>query len=140
MQARLAAHSLGLDFGSGPGPTLSLLFEEAGHNMTLFDIYYANDRSAFDLSYDFITASEVFEHLAKPAEELNRLWDCLKSGGLLGIMTKRVPSKDAFESWHYKIDPTHISFFSEKTFNWLGDVWGCSPTFINDDIVLFTKP
>jgi hypothetical protein len=31
MQHRLNARSCGLDFGSGPGPTLSLMFEEGGH-------------------------------------------------------------------------------------------------------------
>ena len=55
-------------------------------------------------------------------------------------MTKRVTGKEAFATWHYKLDPTHISFFSEKTFEWLGDKWGVEPEFIGDDVVLFTKP
>lgn len=139
MLARLEPNRNGLDFGSGPGPTLSLMFEEAGHTMNLFDIYYANDMSIFDETYDFITASEVVEHLSNPAEVLERLWRCLKSGGLLGIMTKRITSKEAFKSWHYKNDPTHISFFSEHAFKWLGNKWGCTPTFVSDDVVLYTK-
>lgn len=140
MQARLAPHSMGLDFGSGPGPTLSQMFEEAGHTINLFDIYYANDASIFDEAYDFITASEVVEHLSNPAEVLEKLWRCLKSGGLLGIMTKRVTSKDAFKSWHYKNDPTHICFFSEHAFKWLGNKWGTEPEFVSADVVLFKKP
>ena len=140
VHALLAPNSKGLDFGSGPGPTLSLMFEEAGHRVNLFDIYYAKDASVFDETYDFITASEVVEHLSNPAEELEILWHCLKSGGLLAVMTKRVTSKDAFESWHYKNDPTHISFFSETTFGWLGEKWGCTPEFIGDDVVIFKKP
>lgn len=140
MLDRQGAAKSGLDFGSGPGPTLSLMFEEVGHTMKLFDIYYANDASIFDEAYDFITASEVVEHLSNPAKELDRLWHCLKSGGMLGIMTKRVTSKGAFESWHYKNDPTHISFFSEHAFNWLGSKWGTEPEFVSDDVVIFTKP
>lgn len=140
MLERLGPLKQGLDFGSGPGPTLSLIFEEAGHTMHLFDVYYANDPTVFDASLDFITASEVIEHLSNPAIELNRLWACLKRGGLLGIMTKRVTDKDAFKKWHYKNDPTHISFFSEKTFNWLGDEWGCVPEFVDSDVAIFKKP
>ena len=140
MLERLDAPQQGLDFGSGPGPTLSLIFEDAGHSMHLFDVYYANEPAVFDETYDFITASEVVEHLSNPAIELDRLWTCLKRGGLLGIMTKRVTGKDAFKTWHYKNDPTHISFFSEKTFNWLGDKWGCVPEFVDSDVVIFTKP
>lgn len=108
--------------------------------MHLFDAYYANDPAAFDATYDFITASEVVEHLSNPATDLNRLWANLKRGGLLGIMTKRVTDKDAFKAWHYKNDPTHISFFSEATFNWLGDTWGCIPEIMDSDVVIFTKP
>ena len=130
----------GLDFGSGPGPTLSKMFEEVGHTMRLFDVYYANDPAVFDATYDFITASEVVEHLSNPAVELDRLWSCLKRGGLLGVMTKRVTDKDAFKAWHYKNDPTHISFFSEKTFLWLGEKWGCTPEFTGVDVVVFKKP
>lgn len=137
---RLGSPKQGLDFGSGPGPTLSLIFEEAGHTMHLFDAYYANDPAVFDATYDFITASEVVEHLSNPAIELNRLWASLKRGGLLGIMTKRVTDKDAFKAWHYKNDPTHISFFSEATFHWLGDTWGCLPEIMDSDVVIFTKP
>ena len=137
---RLEAPQKGLDFGSGPGPTLSKLFEEAGHSVALFDIFYANDPSVFNETYDFITASEVVEHLSDPDRELERLWSCLRSGGLFGIMTKRVMDKAAFETWHYKNDPTHISFFSEETFRWLGGKWNADPEFISDDVVLFRKP
>ena len=139
MLERLDQPKKGLDFGSGPGPTLSKMFEESGHTMRLFDVYYANDPAIFNETYDFITASEVVEHLSNPAVELGKLWGCLKRGGLLGIMTKRVTDKDAFKAWHYKNDPTHISFFSEETFKWLGVKWACTPEFIGDDVVIFTK-
>jgi hypothetical protein len=40
LQRCLTPGSSGLDFGSGPEPTLSMMFEEAGHSMTLFDYFY----------------------------------------------------------------------------------------------------
>lgn len=136
---RMPAGSRGLDFGSGPGPTLSVMFEEAGHSMELFDVFFANDPSVFNKQYDFITATEVLEHLHRPIEELERLWGCLKPGGWLGVMTKLARGREDFQKWHYKNDPTHICFFSRPTFNWLAGKWGADLTFTGDDVVLFHK-
>jgi SAM-dependent methyltransferase len=136
---QLAPHSSGLDFGSGPGPTLSVMFAEAGHNMRIYDPFYAPEIAPLQQQYDFITSSEVVEHLHQPRQELDRLWSCLKPRGVLGIMTKRVLDANAFSRWHYKNDPTHVSFFSTETFQWLADYWGAAVTFHDKDVVLFTK-
>ncbi len=130
----------GLDFGSGPGPTLSLMFAEAGFATAIYDIYYEPDVSVFNRQYDFITATEVVEHLARPARELDRLWRCLQPGGWLGLMTKLVIDAGAFGRWHYKNDPTHISFFSRETFVWLGRQWQVEPRFVGADVILFQRP
>lgn len=140
MVERIEPGSYGLDFGSGPGPALSVMFEEAGHTVELFDIFYANDPSVFDNQYDFITTTETVEHLHNPRKELDRLWACLKKGGWLGIMTKRVSSREAFKNWHYKNDDTHVIFFSADTFNWLGKRWETTPEFEGEDVVLFKNP
>ena len=139
LSQRLAPNSCGLDFGSGPGPTLSVMFEEAGHSMEIYDPFFAPETIALQRKYDFIVASEVVEHLHDPRRELDRLWSCLKPNGLLGIMTKRVIDRDAFSRWHYKNDPTHVCFFSTATFQWLADHWGSILTFPDKDVVLFTK-
>ena len=139
MQNCLNPGSCGLDFGSGPEPTLSLMFEEAGHFMTIFDYFYEHVPSALERQYDFITATEVVEHLHHPIMELERLWACLKDGGILGIMTKPAPDQDAFPSWHYKNDPTHVCFFSQITFKWLADKWGAELTFADKDVAIFYK-
>ena len=57
------------------------------------------------------------------ARKLDSLWHCLAPGGWLGIMTKRVRDQEAFRSWHYIDDPTHIAYFSEATFRWLTERW-----------------
>lgn len=136
---RLAPGSKGLDFGSGPGPTLSVIFQEAGHDVALFDPYYANHPALLQAHYDFITSTEVVEHLSQPGNELQRLWAQLKPGGYLGLMTKLVVSPEAFASWHYKNDPTHISFFSKATFRFIGTQWGVEPQFLGDDVIIFRK-
>ena len=63
---RILNNSSGLDFGSGPGPTLSLMLEECGHKVDLYDKFYARNDSVFEKKYDFITATEVLEHLSDP--------------------------------------------------------------------------
>ncbi len=135
----LTKASYGLDFGSGPGPTLSVMFEEAGHHVSLYDEFYAPDNSVFDKQYDFVTTSEVVEHLNNPKDELDRLWCCLKPQGHLGIMTKLVIDCDAFARWHYKNELTHICFYSQTTFQWLADLWKAHVTFADKDVAIFTK-
>ncbi len=126
--ARLPPNARGLDFGSGPGPTLSRMFAEAGYEVALYDPYYAPDISVLSAQYVFITMTEVVEHLAAPGMELDRLWNCLSPGGWLGIMTKRVRDPQAFRRWHYITDPTHVSYFSEATFQWLVARWSTQQT------------
>lgn len=139
MQERLSPNSLGLDFGSGPGPTLSLMFEEVGHRVAIYDPFYAPESDVFNQTYDFITSSEVVEHLHNPKRELNRLWSLLKPGGTLGIMTKLAISQATFANWHYKNDPTHVSFFSRETFNWLAAQWQAELEFFHKDVILLYK-
>ncbi len=139
LQQRLAAKSCGLDFGSGPGPTLSVMFQEAGHAVDIYDPFYSPDRGPLSRRYDFVTASEVVEHFRVPHTDLNGMWSCVRPGGFLGIMTKLAENHTAFAKWHYKNDPTHISFFSRQTFSWLSAKWGAQLTFVGNDVVLFQR-
>ena len=139
MQARLRPASHGLDFGCGPGPTLSVMFEEAGHDMALYDPFYANQPSVLEQRYEFITASEVVEHLHQPRQELDRLWGCLCAGGTLGVMTQLVRDRDAFARWRYKDDVTHVCFWSRPTFEWLAQRWQGGAEFVGRDVILLEK-
>jgi hypothetical protein len=140
LNIRLKPASHGLDFGSGPGPALSLMFEEAGHQMDLFDPFYAPEDQVLTAQYNFITASEVVEHLYNPATELARLWSILKPGGWLGIMTKLALDQNAFSNWHYKNDLTHVCFFSTQTMDWLAKQWHAELLKVGKDVLLFQKP
>jgi hypothetical protein len=135
---RLNPRSRGLDFGSGPGPTLSVMFEELGHMMAIYDPFYAPDTSVLATQYDFVTASEVVEHFRNPTDDLHRLWSCVKPGGILGIMTKLALNRAAFERWHYTHDQTHVSFFSRETFEWLATRWKARLNFVGHDVILLT--
>lgn len=124
LNQRIAPASRGLDFGAGPGPTLHLMFEEAGHSMSIYDPFYAPDQSVLDRTFDFITTTETAEHFFNPRREFDLLWSRLKPGGYLGIMTKMVPSDDRFPDWHYRKDDTHVTFYSPDTFNWIAGHYG----------------
>lgn len=141
LREKLNPESEGLDFGSGPGPTLSVMFEEEGMAMTLYDPFYAPDRLALapQNQYDFITATEVVEHLHDPAAEIALLWSLLKPGGWLGVMTKLALDEAAFSRWHYKSDPTHVCFFSIKTIDWLAGNLKAEVHHIGADVFLFQK-
>ena len=127
----------GLDFGSGPGPTLCVLMASRGYDMDIYDIFYHDERKVFKKEYDFITSTEVIEHLYDPLFEIGRLWSCLKNGGVLGLMTAfRV---DEFDSWYYKRDLTHIRFFTPKTFKWLASHLGAKILLCDDGVVILEK-
>jgi cyclopropane fatty-acyl-phospholipid synthase-like methyltransferase len=140
LQAKLDRNSKGLDFGSGPGPTLNIMFEEQGHQMQIYDPFYADDESVFEETYDFITATEVVEHLFNPKEEFIRLWKCLRTGGFLGVMTKFAEDdRDHFADWHYRRDVTHVTFYTKETFRWLADHWNADLEFHGNRVVIFQK-
>jgi len=136
---RLPPNCFGLDFGSGPGPALHLMFEEAGHRMNIFDPFYAKNPSVLNLRYDFITATETVEHLFRPREEFEMLWKILKPGGYLGIMTLLLSDPDSFDSWFYRRDDTHVAFYQKKTFEWLAHHLGADVEFISSRVIILKK-
>jgi SAM-dependent methyltransferase len=136
---RLGAKQKGLDFGCGPGPTLSVLFAEQGHQMDLYDPFYYNDPRVFEKKYDFICATEVVEHLRDPHRQLAALFMMLKQGGWLGIMTKLVTDKHAFSTWHYIRDMTHICFYSQSTFEYLAQRFNAELNIVANDVILLNK-
>ena len=136
---KLNPRSYGLDFGCGSGPTLSVMFEERGHTVELFDHYYKPNEKVFSKTYDFVVLTEVIEHLSSAKFEIERILSLLKPGGWLGIMTKLSTGKESFPLWHYKNDPTHISFYSKDTFTWLANNYSLSIEFIGSDAIILQK-
>ncbi len=136
---KLGPKQKGLDFGCGPGPTLSILLEEQGQQVDLYDPFYYNDPSVFNTEYDFICATEVVEHLHNPNKEFAALFKMLKRGGLLRIMTKLVIDEHAFSQWHYIRNLTHICFYSRHTFEYLAQRFKAELNFVENDVILLHK-
>lgn len=139
----------GLDFGCGPGPTLAGMLETLQSLQKLdihcenYDLYYApHDNLLVNEGYDFVTSTEVVEHLREPLKTFKLLFSLLKPNGCLGIMTKRTKDntpKQSFATWHYIQDPTHICFYNEKTFYWLARYFDVQVSFPENDVVIFEK-
>jgi 2-polyprenyl-3-methyl-5-hydroxy-6-metoxy-1,4-benzoquinol methylase len=129
----------GLDFGCGPGPLLAKMLTEAGQHMALWDPYFAADERVLQQQYDFISCTEAIEHFVQPAQEWALWLTLLKPEATLAIMTKRYTNAAAFAGWHYKLDPTHVSFFSEYTFSYLAQRDGFDVDFVANDVVLLRR-
>ncbi|MCL1138110.1 class I SAM-dependent methyltransferase [Shewanella pneumatophori] len=137
--ARVDKSASGLDFGCGPGPTISVMAAEQGFEISNYDLYYFNQPEKLAKQYDFITMTEVIEHVADAQALLTCLDSLLKPGSILLVMTKRVTDVTAFSKWHYKNDLTHINFYSTATFEWIAQQYGWALEVLGNDVVLFTK-
>lgn len=136
---RVGASATGLDFGCGEGAALSMIAKERGVTVENYDLYYFNHAACLARQYSFITLTEVIEHVADARALITQLDSLLVSGGVLGIMTKRVLDRDAFARWHYKNDPTHINFYSIATFEWIATQFKWQLEVVDSDVVIFTK-
>ncbi|MGL4936447.1 class I SAM-dependent methyltransferase [Shewanella sp.] len=137
--ARLSSGAQGLDFGCGAGKALSVMASARGYSVVNYDLYYANQPELLTRQYDFITLTEVIEHVSDAHALLGQLDQLLKAEGILAVMTKRVQNPTAFATWHYKNDPTHINFYSEATFAWLAQHYGWRLELIDKDVVFLHK-
>lgn len=109
--------------------------------MTLYDPFFWPDSTVFEGKFDFITASEVMEHLYSPKMELQRLFAMLRPGGWLGVMTLFYDARIDFAGWHYRRDPTHVAFYSHRTLVWLALQLGFEkPIFSGERIALLRRP
>lgn len=139
LQQRLNTGDKGLDFGCGPAPALVTMMAEFGWEMSRYDLFYYPDTLVLNCRYQFVTATELVEHVYDASALWPLLWSLLEPRGILAIMTKRVINRDRFASWHYKNDKTHLCFYSEKTFLYLAELLSATITFVDDDVVFLKK-
>ncbi len=133
---RLQPGATGLEFGCGSGSALTAMLSEGGFNMIEYDPFFHPDESYQQHSYDFITATEVFEHLYEPGNVLQHLQALLKKGGILGLMTSLYHNQHDFSKWHYIRDPTHVCFYAADTFEWIADANKASLEIFDKKVIL----
>ncbi|MEX1121295.1 MAG: class I SAM-dependent methyltransferase, partial [Balneolales bacterium] len=105
-----------------PGPALSILLQRQNIECEDYDPYfYPRELTS---TYDFIFATECFEHFNYPDREIKRLKSLIKPGGILTVMTINWKNLEDFPNWHYAKDPTHVSFFRQETFDFICKKYG----------------
>ena len=152
IQLRMPAGARGLDFGCGPGPLLAQQLSRSGFEMSIYDPQFASDESVLTQAYDFVSCTEVLEHLKSPDHVLSQLLGLVRGAGLdshqprlrlLFFMTgfhsfvahssltdsEHLSAAADFRQWHYRRDPTHICFFSAQTFRYWAKKNQCEVLF-----------
>lgn len=113
--------SLGLDFGCGPGPVIQHLLIKEGFHILTFDPFFQPDNSVLKKSYHYIVSCEVIEHFNAPYLSFLKLKKMLFPGARLYLKTDILNESNLrnFEYWGYRQDPTHVFFYSPKTFDYI---------------------
>jgi 8-oxo-dGTP pyrophosphatase MutT (NUDIX family) len=114
----------GLDYGCGPTPVMGEEMEKSGFSCESYDPIFANDVELLRQKYDFITCCEAMEHFHRPEVEFTKLYNLLNDDGVLAFKTSLLDEDADFQTWYYANDWTHVSFFSEGTFDWLAKRYG----------------
>jgi SAM-dependent methyltransferase len=112
----------GLDYGCGPVPTLNQLVKQEGYACEFYDPIFFTEPPLGN--FDFVFATECFEHFFRPADELQKLSGLLKPEGILVVMTQLWKESTKFKSWGYAHDQTHIIFYHENTFRFIAAHFG----------------
>jgi len=124
-----------LDYGSGPAPVLVQLLNREGFAAMGYDPIFG-DRSepgrivtgslAGQGPFDAVVSTETVEHFRMPRAEWEQMTSLIRPGGFLVVVTSLVLPGINLSHWYYAHDPTHIAFYSESTFRYIGEQWGLS--------------
>lgn len=137
--AHLIPGMTGLDFGCGPGPAIKKLLEPSNCDVKEYDPYFYPDENLLNDQYDFITATEVLEHLSDPMQTLRRIDSLLKSGGFFGAMTSLYTDRIRFDEWWYPKDPTHVVFYHPDTMKAISGIFGWEYSIHSENSIIFKK-
>jgi len=133
----LSEDMIGLDYGCGPVPTLSVLLEAEGLRCDNYDPFFY---PIFPIKkYDYLFCTEAAEHFFKPGEELIKIKKLLKPGGILTIMSELWHDLDHFQTWYYAKDFTHVSFYHLKTFDKICELFDFETLFTDDRRVILLR-
>jgi SAM-dependent methyltransferase len=131
----------GLDYGCGPESVIQYLLLEAGFQMETYDPLFHPEEEILNQRFDYVTCTEVVEHFEKPLEEMSKIKRLLKPLGRLYIKTSLTDAVHDFPRWHYHRDPSHVSFFSRKSFEFIQAKLGfAGVAFKEPDITIFSDP
>lgn len=129
----------GLNFGRTLDKHCQQLIANSGHHVSLYDPFFASDQQVLQTQYDFVCSFKVFEHFRHPRKEWQLLCKLVKRGGWLAISTPLLNDLSYFNKWHYKTNPTHVSFYQKQTFEYLADHSDFTLLFASQALILMQK-
>ena len=131
--------SQGLDFGSGRASVIAHLLRQKNYQITEFDpLFFPNEQILYS-RFDYITCTEVVEHFKQPRKSFDNLLKLLKPGGKLYLKTSLTDSISDFSKWYYHRDSTHVSFYNEKSLEYIKQNWALSHFEICKDYIVFDR-
>ncbi|MVX37051.1 class I SAM-dependent methyltransferase [Myroides sp. LoEW2-1] len=136
---RCTSDMLGLDYGCGKGPVITKQLNEKGYQINLYDPFFYPSQDYLNYNYDFIFSCEVFEHFYNPFQELTKLYNLLKTGGLLIVKTHLYTGKTDFVNWYYRKDQTHVFIYTFKTFKVISQQFGFEIEHLSERLVILRK-
>lgn len=129
----------GLDYGCGPTAFLEKLLSEQGQAIQNYDLYFRDDRNLLAKQYDFITCTEVIEHLYSPREVFDFFTRALRPQGILILMTSFLTDKVDFDRWSYRREKTHVGFFAPESLEYIAREWGFEILETKNPLVVMRK-
>ena len=106
-----------LEFGSGPNPVFKEILVDSGYDVLDYDPFYNPNEEYKKHKYQLITSHEVVEHFVNPIKEFTELVSLLEDDGYIVLSTYfRDMDEEAFLTWWYRRDITHLSFYNVNVF------------------------
>ena len=132
-----------LDFGSGPGPTISVVLEERGWTVVNYDPFFAPDAHVLTNRYDLISCTEVVEHFQNPRQSWAQLFALRKEQGQVIVMTQpsdQHSTEERFKRWRYIRETSHVVFYHTRTMAWIATAHGLELSVLSPSVFWFSKP
>jgi len=129
----------GLDFGAGTSQIITKVIREKGYDISSYDPYFHPNKELLKKKYDYIASCEVIEHFYHPAKEFALLKSMLKKDAKLYLMTDIYDERMEFSSWYYKNDPTHVFFYTKKTFEWIQEKFAFTNLIIEKRLIILSN-
>ncbi|MFZ4857474.1 MAG: class I SAM-dependent methyltransferase [Desulfuromonadaceae bacterium] len=116
------------DFGSGSG-FLAAAFKSLGYEVTTYEplLHGEFKRNNYNCSNDLVILNQVIEHVEDIDSLVDNVYSVTEPGGIIFVATLMTDAitdelsrfQEQFKKWWYKDDQTHISFFSQCTFEYI---------------------
>ncbi len=129
----------GLDFGAGTSAIISVILKEHNYDIKNYDPYFHIYPKLLEQKYDYISSCEVIEHFYIPYKEFKLLKSLLKENSKIYLMSELYNEETDFSSWYYKNDPTHVFFYSNKTFQWIKNEFGFKSVKIDKRLIVLSN-